>query len=247
VILALGACGPAQVVVSVENERQTEEGATEMVALGDLEIQVIPFNRDAVFDSMTNAFPTADPGIPDSVLAAQEEIQAAQAQWQAAEQTWQDGRDRLQQINSELETLNRGEARYRVLFQEFGDVESEVARAERAMNAAFDRFTELQNAAIQATEAACIVQANWGDEAFAGVGDIFRAKETASGMRIAFDTTDASGIANLELKPGTWWVHSRYPLPFEELYWNVQVEVVKGDPVQVRLNPANAERRLNIC
>ena len=48
-------------------------------------------------------------------------------------------------------------------------------------------------------------------------------------------------------KPGTWWIHSRYALPFEELYWNVQVDVVKGDPVQIRLTPANADRRLNIC
>jgi len=247
VVLTLTACGPAELVVTIENTRTNAEGTTETVTLGDLEIQAIPFNRDAVFDSMTAAFGASDPGIPDSVLAIQEDIQTAQVVWKDAETVWQNGRDRLQAINTEMEGLTRGETRYRALFQEFSDVDAEVSRAERGMNSAFEDFTDLQNAAIQATEQACIIQANWGDEAFAGVGDVFRNKETATARRAVVDTTDASGVATMELKPGTWWIHSRYQLPYEELYWNLQVEVTKGDPVQVRLSPDNADTRLNIC
>jgi hypothetical protein len=245
--LALAACGPAQLVVTAEISDEADDGTVETTALADLEVQAIPFDRDAVFDSMAAAYPNPEPAIPDSVLEAQERVRVAQEEWRQAELRWQSGRDRLQEINQEMEGLNRGEARYSALFREFGDVEAQVARAEREMNAAFENFTEIQEASIQAAEEACIMQANWGDEAFAGVGEIMEARAAATGRRVAVDTTDAQGIVTFELKAGTWWIHSRYLLPYEELYWNEMIEVTGGDPVQIRLNRDNAESRLNIC
>ncbi|HSM60590.1 MAG TPA: hypothetical protein VK849_07310 [Longimicrobiales bacterium] len=60
------------------------------------------------------------------------------------------------------------------------------------------------------------------------------------------DTTDASGVASFEVKPGRYWVHARYDLPYTELYWNVQVDIERGDPTQVRLDPSNAEERIKL-
>jgi hypothetical protein len=44
---------------------------------------------------------------------------------------------------------------------------------------------------------------------------------------------------------GTWWVHARHELPFTELYWNIQIDVQRGEPVQITLNRANAQVRPN--
>lgn len=215
--------------------------------LADLEIQILPYDRDALFDSLATAFGQPEPPIPDSVLRAQEGVRAAQEAWREAETRWQRGRDRLQEISNEMEGLNRGEARYAVLFREFSQVETEVRRLERQTEAAFEEFTDLQQAAIAATEQACIMQANWADEAFLEIGDAIQQRITATGETVVFDTTNAQGVAEMEVAPGEWWIHSRYELPYTELYWNVRVQVEKGDPVQVRLTPENAEERLNIC
>jgi hypothetical protein len=88
-----------------------------------------------------------------------------------------------------------------------------------------------------------IVLDNWADEAFAGVGEIFTAKQRAAGLPIVVDTTDASGMVRLEAPPGTYWVYARYELPYTELYWNVQVTLERGEPAELVLNRANAEER----
>lgn len=247
VAMALTACGQAELVVTAEMEQQADDGTSTVQSLSDLEIQVLPFDRDAVFDSMATAFGTPEPPIPDSVLQAQEEVRAAQEEWRAAETRWQAGRDRLVQITEEMEGLTRGESRYAVLFREFSDVDAEVARLERTMNAAFDRFDELQKASLAAIEQACIMQANWGDDAFAEVSEAISQRLAATRRAVMYDTTDAQGIATFELPAGEWWVHGRYELPYTELYWNVRVDVQGGDPVPVRLSTDNAEERQTIC
>ena len=71
---------------------------------------------------------------------------------------------------------------------------------------------------------------------------------TATGLDLAVDTTDASGVArgNLRVAPGQYWVHARYELPYTELYWNVPIDVVRGEPIQVRLTRENAEERISL-
>ena len=65
----------------------------------------------------------------------------------------------------------------------------------------------------------------------------------ASGLEEAADTTGVDGGALVEVPPGQYWVHARYELPNDELYWNVPITVERGDPVVVRLSRANAIRR----
>ena len=116
------------------------------------------------------------------------------------------------------------------------------------MTRSFDRFTELQQGTIRASDSIRILQENWGDEAFVGLGEVFDALSEASGLGEATDTTDANGVArrNLQVKPGVYWVHARYELAYTELYWNVMVTVVKGEPHQVRLTRENAEERIKL-
>ena len=50
-LLAAAACGPAEVVVTMEIDLPNPEGeGTVNRSLSDIEVQLIPFDRDAVFD-----------------------------------------------------------------------------------------------------------------------------------------------------------------------------------------------------
>jgi hypothetical protein len=52
------------------------------------------------------------------------------------------------------------------------------------------------------------------------------------GLEVQYDTTSAQGVARFTgVKPGQWWVNARYERQFDELYWNVPVEVAgaRGD------------------
>ncbi|HKK93786.1 MAG TPA: hypothetical protein VJ925_10145 [Longimicrobiales bacterium] len=237
--LFLAACSPAEVVVSVE--LQSAEG--EPRPIGDLEVQLIPFDRDQVFDSLETVYGTPEPEIPTDVLAAQEAIAEAQQEWQMQLQREADLREQLQNISNELEGLNPGMARYRVLFREFNDVESQLNAASRAAEAAFQEFTELQAANIAAADSIRIVREAWANDAFAEVDIAFMQRFEATGLETAVDTTDASGVARMAVPPGTYWVYARFERANDELYWNEMVEITGGDPFVITLDMENAEAR----
>lgn len=238
------ACGQGQIVVTAELEVPNPEGEGMVVRpLADLEVQLYPFDRDLVFDSLARAFPTPEPTIPEDLLAAQEEIRVAQEEWRAAEQVWGQGRARLQEITEEMEPLARGEAQYVALYREFQDVEAQVNRAERIKDQAFARYTELFEGYRARADSMRLMQEQWADEAFADVGEAFALKLRETGREILADTTDAGGVASIQAPPGQWWVHARHELPFSELYWNIPLTAERGTPVQVQLNESTAEVR----
>jgi hypothetical protein len=248
-LLGAGACGPAEVVVSMEIEVPNPDGdGTIQLSLSDVEVQLLPYDRDAVFDSLTAASSTPEPPVPPELLAAREEVQAAQAEWDASQRRWNLIRDTLQKLSSALEQYSRGEAQYLLLYREFQDFDSQLGGVEGQMNQAFATFDSLQRGTIRQSDSVRIMQDNWADDAFADVGTIFRDKQIESGLDIAVDTTDASGVArgNLRVRPGPYWVHARYPMTYTELYWNVPVTVERGEPVTVTLTRSNAEERVRL-
>ncbi len=242
--LLVAACGPGQVAVIAEIEIPDPEGeGTVIRPLAGKEVQILPFDRDAVFDSLAIAHGIPEPPIPPDLLAEQQAIAAAQEEWREAEARWSAGRDRMMRIAEEMEDLHRAEARYLELFREFEDVEGRVARAEREKDEAFQRFTELQQGYIERADSMRLVRDRWEDEAFADVGRIFLERLRESGRDMVVDTTDASGRALMAVPPGEWWLHARHELPFSELYWNKHLIVERGEPLEVRLNRATAQIR----
>ena len=239
----LSACGPTQVVVTAEIGPDDPSQSTESRALGDLEIRMFPFDRDLVFDSLTDAATVPEPAIPDSVLDAQNQVAAAQQAWRDTEARWNVLRDTLRTLSDELDQMSRGQAQYRVLFRDFQDLDEEYAGVERQRDAAFGNFTSLQAASLAAAEEIRLLREQWADDAYAEVGVAMSLKERASGLAVLYDTTDASGIAELEADAGDYWVTARYELPYTELYWNVPITVVRGEPEQVRLTRDNATSR----
>jgi len=245
--LISAACGPAQVVVTAEIEvpDPETEGAMMVAPLSNTEVQLFPFDRDVIFDSLASAFPTPEPPIPEDFLAAQVEIQAAQEEWRGAEAAWGAGRDRLIQINEEIEGYSTGEARYVALYREYEDVEAQVTRAERTKDRAFEAFTSLQGSYIQREDSLRFIREAWGDDAFESFWAVAAVKMDEVRQEILADTTDAQGIAGpIDVPPGVWWVFARHELPYSQLYWNIQITVERGsEPVQVHLDRANAQLR----
>ena len=236
--VALTACGPVEVMIVVELGEG--EGAQQLNAVP---VEVLPFDRDMVFDSLANAAPRPEPEVPPDLLAMQEQIAEARNDWRNAETQWAVLRDTLQKLETALEGLNVRERRYQELFLQWEGLEPDYRAAERAMTNRFEEFTALQDAAIGRMDSINFVLDDWAQEAFAEVDLVFAARTDASGLELAADTTEESGEARLSLAPGDYWVHARYELPTEELYWNVPITVVRGEPLTVRLTRENAESR----
>ena len=226
-------CGPTPVVITAELEEEK---------LGDLEIRLYPFDRDAIFDSLAAAASRPEPPIPDSVIEAVNEVAAAQEEWRTAEARWGVLRDSLQALGTALEGLNRGQAQYRLLFNDFQDLEAEYNQLDRTNTAAFNRFDALQKASIAAEQEIAMLREEWADEAFADVNDIMLMHQRASGLEVLYDTTDASGVATLEAKGGNYWVVATFEKPYSELYWNHPV-TISGEMDPVRLDSENATER----
>ena len=243
--LLLAACGPAEVAVTAELEAvDPASGETVIRPVSDLEIVILPYDRDAIFDAAATAFGTPEPEIPAELLQAREDIAAAQTRWRNFQDRWNALRDSLQTLNDEIAQYARGEPRYVALFNEYNDVEAQYNRVERDMNAAFNEFDSLQQASLQQSQEVRLLRENWAAEAFAEVDVTMNEAIIASGLDVAADTTDASGVATFAVKPGQYWIHARVEEVYTELYWNVPITVEKGDqPVTLTLTRSNAQVR----
>lgn len=242
--LVLAACGGGEVVVTAELETESPDGeGTVMRPLPAIEVQLLPYDRDQIFDSLATAYGEPEPAIPDSLLQAQEAVAQAQEEWRTAEAEWNILRDTLQTLSRRLQQLNRGEAQYQILYRDFQAMEGRLSGAERRQEQAFQRFTTLQQGIAQQSRELQLARDEWADEAFADVGDVIEARLQELRREELVDTTSASGAVTFEAPAGEWWIHARYPLPYQELYWNVPVTVSSGETHEIRLTRENAEER----
>lgn len=241
--LGTAACGQPEVVVEARLPQQGQEGAA---PLAELPIRLLPYDRDAIFDSLEAAAPEPEPAIPPDILEAQQRVQQAQTEWREAEERWTTVRDSMRTLSDRLEQMGRQGLRttpqYRQLFERFATLEAEERQVNQRNQQAFARFDELQRATLARADSIRVVREAWAERAFADYPSIVQARLQAMRREELADTTNANGIAVIRAPKGQWWVHARYTLPYEELYWNLPVEVT-GDSVHVLLTPETAERR----
>lgn len=248
--IALSACSPAQVVVTGEIEQPdptAEEGTMRTVPLSNMVVELVPFDRDVVFDSLTEAAETPEPEIPEELREAQVAIQEAQRRWQNLETRWNTLRDTLETLNEEIAQYSRGEARYIALYREWEPLDQEYQRVDRQVTEAFEEFSELQEESFAQLEELRIQRENWAEVAYADVPTIFQERMDELGRETMVDTTSADGVAVFEDVPdGEWWVHARWQLPTVELYWNEAIQVPGGEVTEVLLDRAKAEERTTL-
>ncbi|MEX0979746.1 MAG: hypothetical protein WDZ89_01555 [Gemmatimonadota bacterium] len=239
----LAACGGGEAIVLAELEDTNIEGEVEQRTLRNLEVRLIPYDRDAIFDSLEALAPRPEPQIPDSILELRSRMAEAEQEWRQSEQEWSELRENLQQISAQMEDLHPGEARYAVLFRDFQAQEGRLDRLERQKDAAFAEFTSLQSQSFEQAEEIRLMREQWADEAFADFDVAVQERLSASGRQMQVDTTGNNGVVRFNAQPGQWWVYSRFDLPFNELYWNVPITLERGEQVELRLNRDNAEVR----
>ena len=235
--LALTACGPGRISIVVELE---DEDGGDARLLEDIEVRLLPYDRDHVFDSLTRAASTPEPEIPDELLAARDDIAEAQRAWTEAETLERNLRDTINKLNKKLAELNPAMNDYKAIYNQVNPMIDELEGVTGRVKSLFQTFDELQKASIDQMGEIRRVKEDWANQAFKDVGTVIDALIDASGLEEAADTTGVYGGALVEVPPGQYWVYARYELPYDELYWNVPVTVTRGDPVEVRLSRANA-------
>jgi hypothetical protein len=238
-LIVLGACTGQ---VTVQAQLEGEDGA--VTPLRELEVMALPYDRDAIFDSLEAAWGTPAPQVPDSLVELQAAIATAQNEYTEATSRWGAARDSAKVLSDRLSGMsNRMSGEYRLMHRDFQDQEATYRQAEGVMNRAFERTKELRNRFTQSAQEYSTRREAWGEEAFVPVDSIIMVRLDQLGREVAADTTDANGIAVFALKTGQWWIHARYELPFDELYWNEPVTVARGEPTVVQLTRATAEVR----
>lgn len=241
-VVAAG-CGDPLVVAEASI---VDEATGERLALGDLPIRLLPYDRDAVFDSLEAAHPVPEPPIPPEILAQQQQVQDAQTEWRLAEERWSTVRDSLRNLSDRLTQMQnqglRGTPGYAQAFEQFGTLEAAERRVNQQMDEAFARFDQLQQQTLAAADSIRVQRDLWAEEAFADFNTVIAQKLSESRREELADTTNAQGIARFNAPAGRWWVYGRYTLPYEELYWNVPIEVT-GDSTHVNLTRENAQVR----
>lgn len=240
--ILLGACGAGEIVVQAELPADSATG--EATPLSDIIVRLVPYDRDAIFDSLAAAYPEPEPPIPDSLLALQESISQANAEWQEIEAAWNVARDSLRELGAIMDTMDRAAAEYYVLFTEFNELDSQVRELSASNDAAFQNYLELQDQFATESQETAALRSQWADRAFEPVDSIIFAQLDALDLEVHEDTTDATGIVRFQdVPPGEWWVYARYELLYDELYWNEPIRVEGGEPIQIQLTPENAEER----
>lgn len=239
----IGCGGGPQVSVHAAAELP---GAEQPVNLADLPVRLVPYDRDAIFDSLEAAYAEPEPAIPQDILDQQQAVQTAQSEWRTAEERWATVRDSLRTLSTEMQRMQqqglRGTPQYTQAFRQFEQLDREETQLRQRMDAAFARFDELQRTALTRADSIRSVREAWGDRAYADFDRVVEDRLQQTGRQEYADTTDSSGLVRFRLPRGRWWVFARYTLPFEELYWNIPIEVA-GDSVRVELRRENAEVR----
>lgn len=228
------ACGGGEVTIQVV-------GDTDGQPVRDLPISFVPYDRDSVFDVLASAAPEPEPEMDPALIAAAEEVSGLQTAWRTTEDEWANARDSLQQLSDRLQGMDPRSREYRQFYEAFNSLESRVARLDRDNKAAFAAFDSLQQGMQRTADSMRAVKDAWEDEAFANYFDAVTEVETARGAVAIEDTTDAEGYATQKLAGEPWYVTTRLPTQFGDLYWNVRID--PSGPDTVRLTPELAERR----
>ncbi|HUG01661.1 MAG TPA: hypothetical protein VML95_07340 [Longimicrobiales bacterium] len=239
ILLLASACGSTELTV----ETRVADAAGEAAPIPNLEVQLLPYDRDATFAEFEALATEPEPVIPDSIVRLQQAMASAQDEWQQAEVRWITVRDSLQTLVNRLEGMNRASGEYRVAFNAFSDLEGQEGSLRRQSEQAFARFSDLQTQVNSVAEEIRIRREEWATEAFTGVDSAIQVAVEQAGREELFDTTAATGVVSFSPATGDWWVHARHDLLFEELYWNIPVTIAGGDSVGVVLSRENAEVR----
>lgn len=214
-----------------------------VAGIDKLVIDALPFNRDSIFEALAKQAPTTEPPIPTDLLVLRDSLADARQLWTESELQWNAVRERLERLSQQLQGMNRRSREYLQGFGEFTELEGQERALARAKDEAFQQYESFQKRYSARADSIKVVRFNWEDEAFSRYGEITDSLLMVMGLEIYTDTTSGGGYAVFNLPAGRWYVHTRYELPFQELYYNVPVEIHAGQRDTLRLTRDTAQVR----
>ncbi len=213
----------------------------EEIGQGQVEIRLLPYDRDSIFAALGAVATQSEPEPPADLIELRDSVALAQQRWTEAEAAWNEVRSDLQTLSERMQQMNRSSDEYFTAYARFENLESQEGRLDRGKQGYFDRFTELQGSYRARADSFNAVTEAWGDVTFEDYGEIVDSLIEARGEELS-DTTDANGWAYYSVPRGTWYVYTRSKMVFEELYWNLAYASQGGADTLV-LNASNAEIR----
>lgn len=235
--VTLAACGGGEVTIQV-----LSEAGGQAVPVADLPVSFLPYDRDSVFAELAARAPQPEPAMDPELLAAAEEVTRLQTIWRTNEDAWANARDSLAQLSERLQNMDPRSREYRQLYDQFDRLEQRVNRLDADNKEAFAAFDEVQQSTLRMADSMRAVITAWEDVAYADYYDLVAEIEEARGATAIEDTTDADGYATQRLSGQPWYVTTRLPTQFGDIYWNVLID--PAGPDTLPLTPELAERRM---
>jgi septal ring factor EnvC (AmiA/AmiB activator) len=186
----LAACGGSELTVMV----LAGEG-DELQPVADLPIELLPFNRDSVFEMLAAQAEEPEPQIPADLRAQFDSVAAMQEVWRATEAEWAEAREALQNLSGRLQRLDRRSREYQQLYRQFDGLESTERRLNNTRQQAFQAFDELQRQTLGRADSVRAVTEAWEDIAFMDYMDI--EAETRFSSRAATPRSESSSSGHI--------------------------------------------------
>lgn len=209
---------------------QGENADGETVPLANVNLDIIPYDIDELYQDLEEQTQPGPPPAADSISVLAREYQQSCAGYRATS----DSIEMVQERASAIEDQTSDE--YHRIFEQYqGLVAREKERFEECQTVT-DAYTEVRESYRQKREA-------W--EAEAWPADEFTAAESAliGDKPVQTVETGQAGRATVTVPNGTWWILGTAPVPgsiSQQYRWNVQVEAEGGQDT-VRLAGENAE------
>lgn len=215
--------------------------------LTGLEVTALPFDRDAIRDSLAAASEVPRPQFPELEVELAEYTPPDISGFDDSAVPWQVIHDSVQQLADSLmgvgtsrsPTYARAYARLREQYRRLAE---STADRNASIRARFGEYTDLANRAALAAD---ILRA-WEGTAFAGFPELADSAMSTVGRGIHNAETDSDGNAFFSLEPGKWWIVAScvHPQnPFKKYYWNVPVVVGRLGTRMVPLFDGNGASR----
>ena len=240
-LCGLGACLPSE--YDVEVQLSYPDGQ----AFGGAVITAIPFDRDALRDSVSASSESPRPDFSEleSELAAYErpDLSGLEGEFEPWQAIYDSVRLLADSLNSVEPSNSAGySGAYARLRSQYQRLAQSTAQRDAAMR---EHVGDDKDLAMRAAAAADSLRAweGFSLEAFPEVADSVLAQD---GRGIHHATTGEDGTVEFTLAPGPWWFVTRTPdadNPFMEMYWNTGVTVRFFGSKTISLNSENARRR----
>lgn len=208
----------------------------------DLEVWALPFDANALLDSLATHAPTPRPEFAE----LWNELQKYQRRDLAAESTfiadWHTARKGVKALSDSLLDAGRDSPGYDRDYARFRQLYRNLTTQEAALETEIETLTAGDETLADSAGAAAAALRQWESSTFADFDRLASEAAARTGRESVVLTTNEAGAAEVELPAGRWWLVARAPHPenpFVDLLWHVPTKVGRWLPVTTPLNGGN--------